>query len=209
MGPGSKQGVRRSTRLPKSGTLGDAANPVLPLHKTLEPGLSEWEHRARHNSRLSLSLRVESETDREMDGAKTKSWKCLQNVIGTICILRPRQTKHKTLRTDSGAFPRRLADRSRPKDPPKTWNIKQDLLPVVLWANYVIRETLLKCLLRVSDPSLLYTSQCTRYMWHSRNVKSLQMTNVVCIAYLCPVVLIGCISILYSWIHKDFILKVL
>lgn len=190
-----------------------AANPLLPPHKTLEPGLSEWEHRGRHNSLLFLSLRVERETDREMDGAKTKSWKCLQNVIGMICILRPRQTKHKTLRMDSGAFPCRLTDRSRPKDPPKTWNIKQDLLPVVLWANYVIRETLLKCLLRVSDPSLLYTRR-RRYMWHSQKVKSLQMTNVVYIACLCPVVLIGCLDlfskpVLCSWIHKDFILKVL
>lgn len=192
-----------------------AASPLLLPHKTLEPGLSEWEHRGRHNSLLFLSLRVERETDREMDGAKTKSWKCLQNVIGTICILRPRQTKHKTLRTDSGAFPHRLADRSRPKDPPKTWNIKQDLLPVVLWANYVIRETLLKCLLRVSDPSLLYTRR-RRYMWHSQKVKSLQMTNAVYIAYLCPVVLIGCLDLFFfskpvlcSWIHRDFILKVL
>lgn len=164
--------------------------PLLPPHKTLEPGLSEWEHGGRHNSLLFLSLRLERETDGEMDGAKTKSWKRLQNVIGTICVLRPRQTKHKTLRTDSGAFPRRLADRSRPKDPPKTWNIKQDRLPVVLWANYVIRETSLKCLLRISYPSLPYTKRC-RYMRHSQKVKSLQMTNVVYIVYLCPV---GCLQ---------------
>lgn len=116
MGPGSKQGVRRSTRLPKSRMPGDAANPLLPPHKTLEPGLSEWEHRGRHNSLLFLSLRVERETDGEMDGAKTKSWKRLQNVIGTICVLRPRQTKHKTLRTDSGAFPRRLEAKRPTKD---------------------------------------------------------------------------------------------
>ncbi len=195
MGPGSKRGQEAKKW--------DTENPLLQPHKTLKPGLSEWEHRGRHNSLLFLSLRVERETDGEMDGAKTKSWKCLQNVIGTICVPRPRQTKHKTLQTDSGAFPLRLTDRSSPKDPPKTWNIKQDLLLVVLWANYVIRETPLKCLLRISYPSLLYTRR-RRYMWHSQKVKSLQMTNVVYIVYLCPVVLIGWLQPIWCfWVHTD------